>query len=255
MEMRNGLQEMRRAAGYSNAQEFADAIEVSLATYRRYEQDPAKIPLPKAWLIADRLGCTIDAVVGRVAPDPGAGRGEMQRAYDALSERARRGVDEFIEFQASKDAAARRRRADDEARRWERAARNLERRFFLERGDEDEVLFGTPEELRAQFEAYIEQEAERRAAMKADDECVERESQMLQTANLLVVDDDGARPTGLQDPETVRLIRSEIERLRADLEDEYRRENAERNAEVMEAFDRIHEDDYGKEVEYGVVRF
>lgn len=253
--MRNGLQEMRRAAGYSNAQEFADAIEVSLATYRRYEQDPARIPLPKAWLIADRLGCTIDAVVGRAAPDPGAGRGEVQRAYDALSERAQRSVDEFIEFEAGKDAAARRRRADEEARRWERAALNLERRFYLKHGDEDAVLFGTAEELRAQFEAFLAQEVERRAAMKADDECVERESQMLQTANLIVVDDGGARPTGLQDPETVELIHAEVERLKADLVEEYRREGAERNAEIMEAFDRIHAGDYGKEVEYGVVRF
>lgn len=254
--MPSTLQTMRREAGYSNAQEFADAIEVSLATYRRYEQDPAKIPLPKAWEIADRLGCTIDAVVGRAEPDPAAARGEVQRIYDGLSQRARESVDEFIEFQASKDAAARKSRADQAARAWERAARNLERRFYLEHGDEDAVLFGTAEEVRARFEGYLKCEAEKRARADVDDECVRRETEMLRSANLVVADDDGVRPTGLEDPETVRLIGAEIDRLRADLEKERRSRDAERIAKIMEAFDRDHEADYGEErVEYAVVRF
>lgn len=65
----SALQLLRRAAGYSTAAGFAQAIAIPTATYRRYEQcaptPDTAIPMKPAWVIADKLNCSIDEVVGR----------------------------------------------------------------------------------------------------------------------------------------------------------------------------------------------
>ena len=44
-------------------------MSILLGTYSRYERAPegpdCGIPLPAAWAMADKLGCSIDLVVGR----------------------------------------------------------------------------------------------------------------------------------------------------------------------------------------------
>ena len=66
---RRTLQRLRRQAGYRSAKEFAEALGIPSSTYSRYERagDGADcgIPLSAAWAIADKLGCSIDLVVGR----------------------------------------------------------------------------------------------------------------------------------------------------------------------------------------------
>lgn len=63
------LRMLRRKAGHRSAREFAEELGIPASTYSRYEKGPAGpgcgIPLPNAWAIADALGCSIDAVVGR----------------------------------------------------------------------------------------------------------------------------------------------------------------------------------------------
>lgn len=63
------LQRLRREAGYRSAKEFAAVVNIPASTYARYENRPdgadKGMPLAAAWIIADKLGCTIDAVVGR----------------------------------------------------------------------------------------------------------------------------------------------------------------------------------------------
>lgn len=95
------LQRLRREAGYRSAKDFAEALGIPASTYARYERtgDGADcgIPLPAAWQIADKLGCSIDLVVGREdidAPAPG----EIQLRYDALTGAGRALVDSYLSY-------------------------------------------------------------------------------------------------------------------------------------------------------------
>ena len=104
------LQRLRREAGYRSAKEFAEALGIPGSTYARYERagDGADcgIPLPAAWQIADRLGCSIDLVVGREdidAPEPEG----IQPRYDALSADGRALVDSYLSYVELGERAAR----------------------------------------------------------------------------------------------------------------------------------------------------
>lgn len=94
--MAQGLQQLRKAAGYKTAREFGEWLGMSESTYARYESDPAGIPMRSAWRIADELGCTIDEVVGREAP-PSASS-SIQERYLALDAEGRTLVEEIVEF-------------------------------------------------------------------------------------------------------------------------------------------------------------
>lgn len=93
------LRRLRENAGFPIARQFAESLGLSPTTYSRYERRPWTIPMKPAWLIADKIGCDIDSVVGRVVfrPEPEC---PVQTAYDRLSEADRRRVDEFFEYLA-----------------------------------------------------------------------------------------------------------------------------------------------------------
>lgn len=104
------LQRLRRQAGFRSAKDFAEALGIPSSTYARYERagDGADcgIPLPAAWQIADRLGCSIDLVVGREdidAPEPEG----IQPRYDALSADGRALVDSYLAYVELGERAAR----------------------------------------------------------------------------------------------------------------------------------------------------
>ena len=254
--MATTLRELRENAGYRTALDFARKIGISKTSYSRYEADPQNITMGAARVIADELGCSIDAVVGREPVPEGAMRGDVQKTYDALSPQGKALVDEFLEFAAAKDAAARRTREDAAAREYEHMARHYERQFYLENGDEDALVFGTAEDLRRMYRGFLEGKARARAEIAVDDALVDRETEMLKDAKLLVVDDDGARATGLEDPEAERLIAAELDRLKRELAEDLKRKNADRIEKIMAAYDRIHAADYGKDdIEYGIVEF
>lgn len=94
------LKDLRKAAGYRTASDFADAVGLPVTTYNRYEQRPRSIPLRKAIAIADFLDAPLDAVIGR---EMESGRGPQQGIYDMLSPRGRAAVDEFMAFQLMRD--------------------------------------------------------------------------------------------------------------------------------------------------------
>lgn len=102
------LQRLRREAGYRSGRELAEALGIPASTYGRYERAPegpdCGIPLPNAWAIADKLGCTIDAVVGREDIDrPRESTLESRAA--ALSRESRRMLDDYLDFLEGRDAA------------------------------------------------------------------------------------------------------------------------------------------------------
>lgn len=157
--MSGRLQELRVAAGYGTAKEFAAAIGVPATTYSRYESQPDRIPLRAAWELADFLGVTIDQVVGRDDESHGDPRGEDQRAIDALSERSRAEVRDFVAFLAQRDQRDRERGARRARARWDLIATRVED-FLLSRlaqgdgsGPDPLLLTGTDGELRDAFVA------------------------------------------------------------------------------------------------------
>lgn len=100
------LAELRIRAGYRNSKEFAAALGVPASTYSRWErgfQGPeSSIPIASAWAIADKLGTTIDAVVGRAAAPEDDGRG-LDDFYESLSEGGRQRLDEYAQFLAFRE--------------------------------------------------------------------------------------------------------------------------------------------------------
>lgn len=173
------LLELRRQAGYRSAREFADAFGIPQTTYARWESQPEKIPTEKAWELADRLGSTIDAVVGRIAIDDEAPGARVRRSYEALSPQSRRTIDDVLDFLSERERESARRAAHEEMRRWVMLCRQYLAAFERDRENEAgfAVLqtFGSPEEKREEFERYIVQRAEE-ARDPGDEEAPSRDA-------------------------------------------------------------------------------
>lgn len=165
--MASNLQELRRAAGYKNASEFAEAHGIPASTYARYESNSGKIPVDRAWQLADILGSTIDAIVGRKALDPACARGEVQLEYDGLTPEARQLADELREFVLMKDAKIRERRRREEERPYEALCYQYEQQMLSDLRDGaafgELVAFESAGAARAAFESFLwEQAAKKR---------------------------------------------------------------------------------------------
>lgn len=102
------LQRLRREAGYRSAKEFAEALGIPDSTYARYERagDGAGcgIPLSAAWQIADKLGCSIDLVVGHENIDASRYT-TMQGRIDSLSRSSSEMLDDYLRFLEFRDRA------------------------------------------------------------------------------------------------------------------------------------------------------
>ena len=62
------LQELRKAAGYGSAAAFAEVIGFNANTYTQYEQGITGFNYEQAWIMADALHCSMDALGGRKPP-------------------------------------------------------------------------------------------------------------------------------------------------------------------------------------------
>lgn len=99
----DGLVRLRKDAGFQSARRFAEAVGLSPTTYCRYERTPAGkgcgIPVRSAWDIADKLGTTIDAVVGRLdAAADDEDRRDLNAFYRSLSESGKAHLDEYVRY-------------------------------------------------------------------------------------------------------------------------------------------------------------
>lgn len=96
------LAELRRAAGYRSSKEFAAVLGIPATTYSRYERtlsDPnSGIPLRAAWAIADKLNCSIDAIVGRSDNGDVETNHDLNMFYRSLSESGQTMLDEYVKF-------------------------------------------------------------------------------------------------------------------------------------------------------------
>ena len=159
--MPNSLQNLRKEAGYRTAKDFAEAVDIPAPTYTRYEQEPAKIPIERAWIIADFLGCTIDAVVGRTPIKPSEMRGPVQRAYDALSDKNKGLLDDYLDYSQYKDGKEQARDRAQDQRRYEELVQQYSRQFYESMGSGeadfiDLVSLGDADALRARFLEFVE---------------------------------------------------------------------------------------------------
>ena len=93
------LSEIRKAAGFKTGKQFAEAIGIPPSSYARFEQpsNGAHIPMERALLIADKLGCSIDEVVGRdwMFERPA---GPQQERYDALGHLGKAMLDSYLDY-------------------------------------------------------------------------------------------------------------------------------------------------------------
>lgn len=105
------LQMQRERAGFKSAEAFAKEVGENPKTYTSYEQGARSIPIKKAFIYADTLGCTLDALCGRPAEEVKLDvyEQELIENYRACTqERQDRLIDTARDFAAmSKDAAKR----------------------------------------------------------------------------------------------------------------------------------------------------
>ena len=164
--MASNLLELRKAAGYRNASDFAEAHGIPASTYARYESNPDKIPMERAWQLADALGTTIDAVVGRETPDPAGARGEVQLEYDGLTPEARALADELREFVLMKDERIRARKRREEERPYEALCYQYEQQMLSQMREGaafgELVAFESAEAARSTFESFLQEQAARK---------------------------------------------------------------------------------------------
>ena len=95
------LQRLRREAGYRTAKDFAEELHIPYSTYSRYERagegPESGIPLYAAWAMADKLGCSIDLVVGRADIDAPEVQ-TIDSRVRKLSRSGREMLDDFLEY-------------------------------------------------------------------------------------------------------------------------------------------------------------
>lgn len=86
------LMRLRKAAGYANRDDFADALGVNRATFKAWETGRTRLKLEDACDIADLLHCTLDELAGRDF-HPAAYSDPRQQAlnhcYGQLNERSK----------------------------------------------------------------------------------------------------------------------------------------------------------------------
>lgn len=162
--MASTLQELRKQAGYRTAPEFARAMDIPESTYARYESSPDKIPLDKAWRLADRLGCSIDAIVGRERVEVKDPRGEVQASFDNLSPDSKVALEKYLAFLVQTDADERARAEEAERRRFDALATSYET-LYIDSLNEDAPFGelageGDPEKRRSDFKVFIARMAE-----------------------------------------------------------------------------------------------
>lgn len=242
--MASALQELRKAAGYKTAKEFATELDIPATTYGRYEADPKKIPLSSAWNIADALGCTIDAVVGRSEPDPEAQRGSVQAFYDGLSEENRELFDEFRNFVSMRERSQRRKRRQEENRKYDCLLDSYEEQFLdsLTFGDADSTPT-TPDERRAAFEKFIKSRARsaREARVASQGDSILKD--LLSQIGEFPLDENGRKYLPNEKREAFMSRLNEYERCLSEAEalsKELASEDDELIAKLMDAYDRKH---------------
>lgn len=238
--MANTLQNLRRGAGFRTAKDFAEAVGIPTPTYTRYEQDPSKIPIERAWILADKLKCSIDAVVGREHIDVGSTRGEFQKYIDSLSKEGQDllwGIAAVIKGR-EKHHTKGAKQAENE--KYDAYLRYYEQAFFqsLDPSSEigNKVIFGTENDRRTAFQAHLQSQADALRPAKAAKACKRSE--------IMLFSDTAAAPSPLEknihrdDPHFDIQLRLILKKLKHAKEDELKEQDQLTILKIMDAYDR-----------------
>lgn len=95
--MKTNLQAIRKAAGYKSAVAFAKALGINEHTYTAYEQGRIPFTLEQACEFADVLGCTLDELAGREAPEVYYDDPEQEALNNYWESMNKRGRDAVLE--------------------------------------------------------------------------------------------------------------------------------------------------------------
>ena len=98
--MRTNLKQLRKAAGWSNADDFAKSINMAPKTYRNYEQGVRQIGLDVAADICNALGCSVNDLVAEqvnyafvsLSDDLSDDEREIISCYRTLTEKGKHAV-------------------------------------------------------------------------------------------------------------------------------------------------------------------
>lgn len=242
--MASTLQELRKEAGYRTAKEFAVAIDVPATTYSRYEANPERIPLSAAWKIADVLGCSIDAVVGREHVEVSEMRGDFQRFYDALSPDSRRLMDAFRDFLASREESAADARRAEEERRYDEFARYYEKLFLQAAEDDpdlrDVAVFGTDDARRQAFASFLVARAQKSRDGRVTEAVVDKDFDLRSDLGLLEEREEGGIFPKRGTEEQEQRIADELDAYNDELAAAYEKHDEEVIERIMGAYDRQH---------------
>lgn len=247
--MAKNIQDLRREKGYKSAREFAEALGIPTSTYARYESQPDGIPLKQAWAIADKLGCTIDMVVGRDMSNFADLRGKVQKFYDELSMPSRRLFHEMMGYIEYKEEQYEERRRQETERRFASMARFYDRLFtqsIYEDAEPDALLvFDDQDEMREAFRAFLLEKVPERRKANAEKEAkrsVERSIEMMRRRS-----EDMERPfTEPSSDEIQERIESSIAR-HLSYEEESDGTVEEVVERILEAHDKLSSDDVREE--------
>lgn len=121
------LMRLRKAAGYANRDDFADALGINHATYKAWETGRTRLKLEDACDIADLLHCSLDELAGRhfqPAQYSDPRQQSLNHCYSLLDERSKddlAGIASTFTADASRLAVKSGQGAGDEAEEVRRA--------------------------------------------------------------------------------------------------------------------------------------
>lgn len=96
--MKTNLKQMRKAAGWSNADAFAKSIGIPPKTYRNYEQGVRMMGMDVACEICNALGCSVNDLV---ADDIEPARPPARQKEEPLTDKERRLVDLYRQMDST----------------------------------------------------------------------------------------------------------------------------------------------------------
>lgn len=248
--MDNSLRKLRKEAGYSSAAKFAEEVGIPAPTYARYEQaedgPDTSMPLKNAWLIADKLGCSIDHIVGREHIDPDQMRGEVQKAYDALTDAGKQRIDEyfgFVEFLEKQEIEHLKRETEAYIMQY---TQGLESLFLRSLGEKpvDEELFSSKAKMRAAFRKFVVATQEERLDERIGHLYAEAQYKIRKPAGLVEEGEGEKGPyisfRASDDPETEATIAERIEVVFEAMKEAEQEDIEEVTEKVMSAYDKMH---------------
>lgn len=101
--MKTNLMMLRKKAGYSNRDEFAEKIGVNVNTYRSWESGTVTMNAAQLWKCAEALECTPNEIIGWKNESVSIEEQELIRMFRASDTRGREVILEIAKYESERD--------------------------------------------------------------------------------------------------------------------------------------------------------